>query len=132
MARYSSELAQRDDVATGLLTGNAREGARMKLEHYGLLHHFHFGGYGDTHVNRNDVAHEAFAASRAHINGDIAPSRVWVIGDTPLDISCARAIGAKVAAVATGWHTREQLEAAGPDVLIDDLQQTESILQQLK
>ena len=86
----------------------------MKLEHYELMHHFSFGGYGDRHVDRNGVAEEALAASREHVDGDVDPEQVWVVGDTPLDISCARAIGAKVVAVATGWHDRQRLEDAAP------------------
>ncbi len=124
------QLAEHSQAAVGLLTGNAREGARYKLEHYRLMHHFSFGGYGDTHVDRDGVAHEALAACREHIAGDVAPEQVWVVGDTPLDIRCARAIGAKVVAVATGWHDRQRLEQAEPDLLLDNLQQTETILKQ--
>ena len=124
-----AQLSQHRHAAIGLLTGNARAGARMKLEHYELMHHFSFGGYGDCHVDRNGVAEEALAASREHVNGDVDPELVWVVGDTPLDISCARAIGAKVVAVATGWHDRQRLEDAAPELLLDDLQSTETILQ---
>jgi phosphoglycolate phosphatase-like HAD superfamily hydrolase len=123
------QLAQQPAVALGLLTGNTREGAQMKLEHYGLWHHFSFGGFGDAHVDRNHVAHEALAAYREWIGDTVDGRPVWVIGDTPLDIQCARAIGAKVVAVATGWHDRQRLEVAQPDLLLDDLKHTEMIVQ---
>ncbi len=56
------QLAALPQMATGLLTGNLREGARLKLQHYGLHDYFPFGGFGDKHANRDDVAREALAA----------------------------------------------------------------------
>jgi phosphoglycolate phosphatase len=114
-------LCQRDDVALGLLTGNLREGARLKLGHYGLYDHFQFGGFGDEHLTRDDVAREALARVHQHLNGSVNADRVWVIGDTPLDIQCARSIGAKAVAVATGFHSMEELAAEKPDLLLNDL-----------
>ncbi len=115
------ELQKRPDVAIGLLTGNVRAGARVKLGHYGLYDHFAFRGFGDHHFDRDDVAREALTAVRAHLNAEPALERVFVIGDTPLDVRCARAIGARVVAVATGIHTSEQLRAASPDLTLADL-----------
>jgi phosphoglycolate phosphatase-like HAD superfamily hydrolase len=114
-------LSGRGDVAVGLLTGNIRDGARLKLGHYNLFHHFAFGGFGDHHLERDDVAREALAVARQHCNGTAELEEIWVIGDTPLDVSCARAIGAQVVAVATGWHSLAELTAAGPDLLVKDL-----------
>jgi phosphoglycolate phosphatase len=114
-------LAQRSHVHMGLLTGNVREGARIKLGHYGLADFFAFGGFGDAHFERDDVAREALEAAKTHAGPDIDLERFWVIGDTPLDIQCARAIGARVAAVATGWHSLQELAAARPDVVLTDL-----------
>jgi phosphoglycolate phosphatase-like HAD superfamily hydrolase len=121
IAALLEDLSAREGVAVGLLTGNLRAGARLKLGHYALYDYFAFGGFGDHHWERDDVAREALAAVRAHLNGGVALEKVWVIGDTPLDVQCARAIGARVAAVATGWHSREELEAAGPDLVLADL-----------
>ena len=130
--RLLDHLAAREDVAVGLLTGNVRDGARMKLEHFRLLHHFAFGGYGDHHADRDDVAvREALAASREHVGHELAPDQVWVIGDTPFDVRCARAIGARAAAVATGWHSRERLAAAAPDLLLDSLDPSDAFLQRV-
>ncbi|MCS7046299.1 MAG: haloacid dehalogenase-like hydrolase [Gemmataceae bacterium] len=123
-----AHLRQRRDCALGLLTGNIRAGAQAKLRHFGLAETFAFGGFGDHHFDRDDVAREALAAVRRHVAADIPTERIWVIGDTPLDIRCARAIGAKVAAVATGLHTLEQLEAAAPDVALPDLSDPEPLL----
>lgn len=118
-------------VALGLLTGNIREGARHKLTHYALHEHFLFGGFGDTHHERDDVAREALAAAQAHCGDHICGEHVWVIGDTPLDIRCARAIGAKVVAVATGTFSLEELHAHQPDLAVKDLGQTVELLEAL-
>lgn len=114
-------LVGRDDVLIGLLTGNVQAGARIKLEHYGLFHHFSFGAFGDDHRDRDDVARSAIVELRARMNGAWQPDQVWVIGDTPLDIRCARAVGVKVASVATGSYTVSQLAAQCPDALFADL-----------
>jgi phosphoglycolate phosphatase len=121
-------LRGRPHTAVGLLTGNLRAGARAKLEHYGLLHHFAFGGYGDDHLDRDDVAREAWAEVRRQFNGTVPAERVWVVGDTPLDVRCARAIGAKAVAVATGWHSHDELARAQPDLLLGDLSDPSPLL----
>ena len=121
-------LQARDDVALGLLTGNVREGARIKLGHYDLFEPFEFGGFGDHHVARNDVAEEALQAGKRHAGEHDA---VWVIGDTPLDVECARAIRAKSLAVATGIHDREELAGSDPHYLCEDLSDVEDVLGRL-
>ena len=107
--------------ALGLLTGNMGASARLKLEHFGIWHRFAFGGYGDLHVHRNDVAAEALRAAGAHRNCPVRPEQVWVVGDTPHDIECARSQGANVIAVATGGHSAEELAMHSPDILLQDL-----------
>jgi phosphoglycolate phosphatase len=123
------QLSARQDVALGLLTGNTRDGARLKLEHYRLFHHFTFGGYGDQFVDRDDVARAALDAVPAHLRHVVPLDRIWVVGDTPMDIRCARAIGVRVAAVATGWHSREKLQKACPDLLLDSFEPADAFLQ---
>lgn len=113
-------LADRTDVAVGLLTGNSPQGARHKLEHFGLDDYFAFGGFGDDHANRDDVAKQAMAATQKHLNVTVSPEQVFVIGDTPSDVRCARAVGARAIAVASGWHTAEELRDSQPDLLMHD------------
>src|SRR5205823_138073 len=120
-AELLRQLAARSDVAVGLLTGNIRDGARVKLGHYGLFDFFSFGGYGDRHLDRDDVAREALDVARQFLSGTVFLDRIWVIGDTPLDVRCARCIGVRVAAVCTGFHSSEELAAAEPDLLLTDL-----------
>ncbi|MCC9604819.1 haloacid dehalogenase-like hydrolase [Blastopirellula sp. JC732] len=117
-----NQLAEREDVALGLLTGNVAQGAYLKLTHYDLMHHFAFGGYGDLHPDRNDVAQAAKDACEAHLGHPVAGDQIWVIGDTANDVRCARHIGAKAVAVATGVFDREVLAKSDPDLLFDDLE----------
>ena len=121
-------LGLRSDVAVGLLTGNVASGARIKLEHFSLWQHFRFGGYGERHHGRPDVAREALASASEYLGYDVHGSKVWVIGDTPADIECGRAINARCAAVLTGQHTKAELEAARPDVLLNDLREFDALL----
>ncbi|MBL8850191.1 MAG: haloacid dehalogenase-like hydrolase [Planctomycetaceae bacterium] len=113
-------LAGRGDTALGLLTGNLRTGAAAKLRYYGLDHHFQFGGYGDAHFDRDDVARLALADACRHLDRSLSPECISVVGDTPADVRCARAIGARAVAVATGMFTREELAATQPDCLLND------------
>jgi phosphoglycolate phosphatase-like HAD superfamily hydrolase len=126
-----AHLVSRDDVAVGLLTGNLRAGARLKLGHFSLHDHFTFGGYGDEHLDRDDVAREALTEARRLFDSKVSPEQMWVIGDTPLDVRCARAIGAKAVAVTTGWHSRQELAESRPDLLLTNLVDTTSFLGEL-
>ena len=114
-------LNRRDDVVLGLLTGNFREGARIKLEHFDLWRYFRCGAFGDDSPDRNDLV--PFAVERARECGldDIEPSRIFVVGDTPHDVACARAVGAVPVAVATGGFSADQLRESGADVVYRSL-----------
>jgi phosphoglycolate phosphatase len=131
IAALLEELSRREDVAVGLLTGNVRAGAKVKLGHFGLYDYFAFGGFGDLHLDRDEVAREALVEVERRFNGRHAPERIWVVGDTPLDIRCARAIGARAVAVATGWHSEEELTGHGPDLFLTDLEDAEKLLARL-
>jgi phosphoglycolate phosphatase-like HAD superfamily hydrolase len=68
-----------------------------------------------------EIAREAMSDARRHPERSVDPGRVWVIGDTPHEVSCARAIGANVVAVLTGRHGRDELLPHAPDLILDDL-----------
>lgn len=123
-----AELRTRSGVVLGLLTGNVRAGANTKLSHFGLWDFFACGGFGDEHFERDDVARSAVAEVHKHLGRDIDAGDVWVIGDTPLDVQCARAVGAKVVAVATGWHPIEELAGHSPDFVFADLSNPAELL----
>ena len=121
-------LAARGDVAIGLLTGNIHEAARRKLSFYDLWQHFPFGGFGDDHLERCDIAAAALAAARLHPNGADGSKQVIVVGDTLNDIACGRSIGARCVAVATGHTTADALRAGTPDVLVETLDDLDPIV----
>lgn len=116
------QLSARPDVALGLLTGNFEAGARIKLGHFDLWRRFPFGAFGDDHADRRALV--PIALTRARDAGvGTHPDRVVVIGDTPLDIECARAHGARAVAVATGPFDVDALRAAGADVVVRTLEE---------
>ena len=106
---------------SGLLTGNIRRGAEVKLRRYQLWDQFPFGGFADDHEDRDQIAAVAHRRGSEHLGRNLRGDEVLVIGDTPLDIRCARAIGAKVLAVATGNFTVAQLQEHRPDWAVPDL-----------
>jgi phosphoglycolate phosphatase len=121
-------LERREDVFLGLLTGNFEAGARIKLEHFGLWHYFRCGAYGDDAADRNELV--PFALERARRCGlpDIAPDHILVVGDTPHDVACARAVGATPVGVATGGFTVEQLRESGAEIVFENLGNAEGLL----
>ncbi len=110
----------RVEIAQGLLTGNIRRGAQAKLSHHGLWEFFPFGAFADDAEIRNELGPHALRRAHAHHGAPFAPDRVWIIGDTPHDIACGRAIGARTLAVATGGSSYEQLSAHNPTAVLRD------------
>ncbi|MBI1840609.1 MAG: HAD hydrolase-like protein [Verrucomicrobia bacterium] len=86
----------------GLLTGNVRLGAEIKLRHFRLWEEFRTGGFGDDSEDRDQIAHVAKRRGSQLLGRELSGDEIVVIGDTPLDIACAKAIGARSLAVATG------------------------------
>ena len=125
-------IRARSDIALGILTGNIAAGARLKLRHYGIDAFFEFGGYGDVHTDRGGIAAEALGAADSFLRTrhrlSAQPRRTTVIGDTPEDVRCARAIAAKAIAVATGSSSLSELAAEAPDRALPDLTDQDAIL----
>src|SRR5262245_23460883 len=121
-------LAADGALPLGLLTGNFARGAAIKLGHFGLIGRFSFGAFGDDHVDRRELVPVALAAARrAGIDVD-APAHAIVIGDTPLDVECAHAHGARAVAVATGPFGVVDLERAGADLVLETLEDQDRLL----
>jgi len=114
-------LHAQSNVALGILTGNLQKAAEIKLKHVGVDQYFSFGGFGDEFADRNDVAAQAVQSAKITIKNRFSKEHIWVIGDTPNDIRCARSIGAKVLAVETGGGCSQSLSNAKPDLLCKDL-----------
>ncbi len=105
----------------GLLTGNIRLGAEIKLRHFGLWDWFETGAFADDHEERDCIAAIARDRGSRILQTELRPDQVLVVGDTPLDIRCARAIRAKVLAVATGGAKLPVLLEHKPDWAVADL-----------
>ncbi len=115
--------AFRDDptATLGLVTGNYARAVPLKLQAAGIdPTQFVVGAFGDDAPTRPELVHLAMEQWRAR-GADPDPRRVVVIGDTPRDVDCAKKNGCRSVAVATGWHTVEQLEAGGADLVLRDL-----------
>ena len=121
-------LENHPEAVLALLTGNLTRGAEIKLTHYGVWNFFEFGAFADDHHDRNELG--KFARARAHERHGIEfpPERVYVIGDTPRDIECGRAIGAKTVAIATGHYSMPELAEHAPDFLFEDFSDTQRVL----
>ena len=105
----------------GLLTGNIRLGAEIKLRHFKLWDAFRLGAFGDDHEDRNELARIAQKRASQTAGRKIAGPEILVIGDTPLDIQCGNTIRAKVLAVATGEFSEAKLRAHRPTWLVKNL-----------
>jgi len=114
-------LDGRPGVAVGLGTGNLREGARIKLEHARLYHHFAFGGFGCDAEDRAELIRIGAERGARHVGRDLADCRVIVIGDTPKDVAAAQAIGARSLTVETSGFSAADLLAAGATWAFADL-----------
>jgi phosphoglycolate phosphatase len=115
-------LRKREDILLGIVTGNTSTTAPIKLRAAGFdPAWFSVGAYGSEAMHRDNLPALALERAIRHTGQTITPEQVVVIGDTPADISCARALGAWAVAVCTGFSSREELLAAKPDDLLDDL-----------
>ena len=120
-------LAEHDDVRLGLATGNFKRACLLKLAFFKLDAHLHDGGFGEDAEDRGEMV--AHAIQR--ISNGTAPTQIWVIGDTPRDVEAARVNGARSLAVATGTSSVDDLLSAGADVALEDLSDTEAVLETL-
>lgn len=116
-------LAPQGNATLGLLTGNTSGGAASKVRHYGLASYFAFGAYGCDHHDRNQLGPIALERAANHAGRRFSSEETWIIGDTPKDIACAKAIGARCLAVATGHFSAAALEAHGADRVVESLEE---------
>ena len=124
-------LSERSDAVLALLTGNVSRGAEIKLTHYGVWDFFEFGAFADDHHDRNELGKFARARALERHGEEFPPSRIYVIGDTPKDIECGRAIGAFTVAIATGHFSSAELRDHAPDFLFEDLSDTARVVELL-
>jgi phosphoglycolate phosphatase len=122
VGQFMAELrALPQPPAFGLLTGNIRLGAELKLRRFDLWGEFVMGAFGDEHEDRNQLAVIAHRRGNERARRQLHGGEILVIGDTPNDIACANAIGARCLAVATGGATFGELERHRPRWTVPDL-----------
>ncbi len=126
------ELKKMPEIHLGLLTGNWVRGAEIKLAYYDLWKYFEFGAFGDDEMDRNKLVPHALRRAEERFGIRPQRDRVYVIGDTPRDIQCARPHNAVAVAVATGEYSVAELSAEKPDFLFEDLSVVEEVLQILR
>jgi phosphoglycolate phosphatase len=124
-------LSVRDDVHLALLTGNYETTAQLKLEYFDLWRYFRSGAFGDAALDRNGLLPRAVAHVAKCGGPCIEAHEAIIVGDTPLDVACAQASGARCVAVATGMHSVDQLRAAGADVVFEDFSDTDAVVRVL-
>lgn len=117
-----------NDFSLGLITGNTKKIAFHKLKKVGIDHFFKIGGFGEDGVSRADLFDFALKRSKDEFKEDFRKENIFVIGDTPLDISSAKKHELKTVAVATGVYSKSELEKEYPDYCLDNLNDIEEIL----
>jgi phosphoglycolate phosphatase-like HAD superfamily hydrolase len=119
----------RPDAVLGLLTGNVAEGARAKLRAVGIdPARFRVGAFGSDSEHRPELPAVAMRRARAALGIEVAAADVVVIGDTPADVECGRAAGARTIGVATGRYPAEELQRHGATAVIDSLADTAAVM----
>ena len=116
--------------ALGLVTGNIRAGAFLKLASLGFDRYFTFGGFGDDHADRAQIARQALAAAGA-AGWNPAEGGICLIGDTPFDVAAGRTLGIPVIGMAAGKYDRESLLESGATITITDYCDIEVLLEKL-
>ena len=116
-------------IVLGLLTGNIAEGADAKLRAASIdPSRFRIGAFGSDHELRPELPAIAHKRANEMMSLDLRGDAVVVIGDTPADIQCGRALGARAIGVATGRYSVEQLMEHGPVAVFEDLSDTDAVV----
>jgi phosphoglycolate phosphatase-like HAD superfamily hydrolase len=121
-------LVPDDRFDLALLTGNFSQTAAIKLGYYGLWDYFPWGAFGEDAVQRNDLLPVAIERYTPRRGVTVDPAHVVIIGDTPHDVACAKAGGARAVCVTTGQFDRASLVQAGADVVFHELSDTSEVI----
>jgi phosphoglycolate phosphatase len=123
------ELKTRSEAVLGLLTGNVREGAQLKLSAVAMEHYFKFGAYGDDHWNRYELPAIAVKRAKTEFGHEFSGKQIVIIGDTVHDVNCGRSLGVRAIGVGTGQgEQRALILEAGPDFFFEDLSDTRAVV----
>jgi phosphoglycolate phosphatase-like HAD superfamily hydrolase len=122
------KLAQQNHVCLALLTGNWERSGRLKIDYFGLNSYFAFGAFSDDSPIRSDLTPIAMHRFKNKYGINVEPHDVYVIGDTPSDILCAKPHGVVSVAVAAASYSIENLRSYEPDILLADLSDIDAVL----
>ncbi len=126
-------LAKDSDIQLALLTGNFRDNAYLKLAHFGLDKYFPFGAFGSDHRLRNELPKIAIKRANHFVGKTVFNTvNTLILGDGPRDSECAKSNGIKVACVATGHHSTEELRKLEPDFLFENFSDWEKVTEEIK
>lgn len=124
------ELESKEQVTLGLLTGNIEPGARVKLAAAGIdISRFRVNAFGSDHELRPELPGVAQRRAAELLGRELAGDAIYVIGDTPADIKCGEAIGARAIGVATGHYSVDELRGHDPFAVFEDLAETAAVVQ---
>lgn len=123
-----TRLCQEPGVVMGLLTGNVRRGAKLKLGAVGLDHYFDFGVFGDDHMDRYQLPRLAVERAKQDRGLHFSGKEIVIIGDTIHDVNCGKSIGVRSIAVGTGHVDQNELRSHGPDYYFETLADVEQVL----
>ncbi|HEX5724307.1 MAG TPA: HAD family hydrolase [Longimicrobiaceae bacterium] len=115
-------------VVLGMLTGNVRDSARIKVDAAGLgFARFRVGAFGSDHARREELPAIAARRARELTGVEFAGKEIVIVGDTPLDVACGAHLGVRTIATATGGHSLDELAGCGPDYLFPDLGDVDAV-----
>ena len=122
-------LESREGVTLGLLTGNIEPGAKVKLAAAGVdVSRFRVNAFGSDHEHRPELPGVAQRRAADFFGHELTGDAMYVIGDTPADIRCGEAVGARAIGVATGHYTVEDLWQHEPYAVFENLADTDAVV----
>jgi len=108
-------------IPLGLLTGNVRRGAKIKLGRFDLMKHFSFGAFGDEGKTRNDLPIVALNRAQEVLGKTYEFDEIVLVGDTPEDAIAAKVNGCKSIVVCRRHEWYDDIVKAGADLVVDSL-----------
>ncbi|KAI9039362.1 putative haloacid dehalogenase-like hydrolase [Aspergillus affinis] len=105
-------------LRVGLLTGNSRPNALLKIRAAGIdtsIFDLEISSFGDVHPDRQSLFQDSLKRLQTRYSRGVAAHDIVIVGDTPLDIECAKQTGCSVVAVATGSYKVDDLALLEPD-----------------
>ncbi len=128
VAKLLEELSKNPDVVLGLLTGNVKDVAKLKLDKLDMWNYFNVGAFGDDNPDRNKLGPIAMKRAEEYLKQRFTPEDVVILGDTNYDVDCARAIGAKMIGVTYAGFSHS-LNEQNTNYLFKDFHDTKKVVE---